>query len=139
MKLDDVVTEEDRQMRLPWWGVLCVIVGAALAYSLFDRFGKAAIARPTLYSVAIIIITIAMRWKLRGHVWFWATMAVFGALHALLIFLVPWADRWIPALVVIPIGIADSYAMLWVISVVAKSKGEPIAPSGNHPRSRAAN
>jgi threonine/homoserine efflux transporter RhtA len=139
VKLDDVVTEEDRQMLLPWWGVLCVVVGAALAYSLFDHFGKAAIARPTLYSVAIIIITIAMRWKLRGHAWFWATMAVFGALHALLILLVPWADKWIPALVVIPVGIADSYAMLWIISLVAKSKGEPIVPAGKHRRPRAAN
>ena len=25
-----VITQEDRQMRLPWWGVLCVIVGALL-------------------------------------------------------------------------------------------------------------
>jgi hypothetical protein len=137
VKLDDVVTEEDRQMRLPLWAYPFVIVGAALMYFVFDHFGKAAIARPTFYSVAIISITIAMRWKLRGYVWFWATMAVFGTLHALLILLVPWADKWIPALVVIPIGIADSYAMLWVISLVAKSKGEPIAPSGNHPRSRA--
>ena len=125
MKLDEVITEEDRQMRLPWWGVLCVIVGAALAYSWFDHFGKAAIARPTLYSVAIIVITIAMRWKLREHVWFWGTMAVFSTLHALLILLVPWADKWIPALVVIPIGIADSYAMLWVVSVVGKRMEVP--------------
>lgn len=139
MKLDDVVTEEDRQMRLPLWAYPFVIVGSALMYFVFDHFGKAAIARPTFYSVAIISITIAMRWKLRGHVWFWATMAVFGALHALLILLVPWADKWIPALVVIPVGIADSYAMLWIISIVAKSKGEPIVPAGKHRRPRAAN
>jgi len=136
VKLDDVVTEEDRQMRLPLWAYPFVIVGAALMYFVFDHFGKAAIARPTFYSVAIISITIAMRWKLRGYVWFWATMAVFGTLHALLILLVPWADKWIPALVVIPIGIADSYAMLWVISVVAKFKGAPIVPGGRHRRSR---
>ena len=123
--LNKVITAEDRQMRLPWWGVLCVIVGAAIAYFLFEHFGKAAIARPTLYSVAIIIITIAMRWKLRGYVWFWATMGVFATLHALLILLVPWADKWIPALVVIPIGIADSYAMLWVVSVVGKRMKAP--------------
>jgi hypothetical protein len=139
VKLDDVVTEEDRQMRLPLWAYPFVIVGSALMYFVFDHFGKAAIARPTFYSVAIISITIAMRWKLRGHVWFWATMAVFGALHALLILLVPWADKWIPALVVIPVGIADSYAMLWIISIVAKSKGEPIVPAGKHRRPRAAN
>jgi hypothetical protein len=138
MKLDEVITAEDRQMRLPWWGVLCVIVGAFPLFFLFDHFGKLALARPILYSAAIIAITVAMRWKLRGRVWFWATMAVFTALHAVLILLVPWTTKWIPVLLIIPIGIADSYAMLWVISIVAKSKGEPIAPSGNHPRSRAA-
>ena len=139
MQLDKVITKEDKQMRLPWWGVLLVIAGAAAAYSLFDHFGEAAIARPTLYSAAVITITIAMRWKLREHLWFWVTTAFLTALHVPLILLVPWTDKWIPALVVIPVGILDSYAMLWVISVVAKSKGEPIAPAGKHPRSRAAN
>jgi threonine/homoserine efflux transporter RhtA len=136
MPRDEVITAEDNQMRLPWWGVLCVIVGAALAYFVFDHFGEAAIARPTLYSVAIIIITIAMRWRLRGYVWFWATIAVFGTLHALLILLVPWADKWIPALVVIPIGVADSYAMLWIVSLVGKLMRVPMATGSKHPRSK---
>jgi hypothetical protein len=111
-------------MRLPWWGVLCVVVGAFLLFLVFDHFGKLAIARPTLYSVAIIIITIAMRWTLRGHMWFWITMAFLGALHVPLILFIPWTTKWIPALVVIPIGTADSYAMLWVVSVVGKFMGE---------------
>ena len=125
-------------MSLPLWAYPWVLGGAALLYFLFDHFGNAAIARPTLYSVAIIIITIAMRWKLKGRVWFWVTMAFLAALHVPLIVFIPWTDKWVPALVVIPIGIADSYAMLWVISVVAKYKGEPIISAGRHPRSRAA-
>jgi hypothetical protein len=118
--LNKVITAEDRQMRLPWWGVLCVIIGAFLLFFLFDHFGKLAIARPTLYSVAIISITVAMRWKLKGHMWFWITMIVLAALHVPLVLLVPWTTRWVPAFVIIPIGIVDSYAMLWVISVVGK-------------------
>lgn len=101
------------------------MVGAFLLFFLFDHFGKLAIARPTLYSVAIITITIAMRWKLRRHVWFWGIMAFLAALHVPLILFVPWTTKWIPAIVVIPIGIADSYAMLWVISVVGKIMKEP--------------
>ncbi len=117
---NNVITAEDRQMRLPWWGVLCVMVGAFLLFSLFDQFGKLAIARPTFYSVAIIIVTVAMRWKLKGHVWFWVTMAFLVALHVPLILFIPWTTKWIPALVLIPIGIADSYMMLWILSVVGK-------------------
>ena len=128
MKLDDVITEEDRQMRLSLAGGGCILVGVIIIGSLFNHFHKFALALLTLDSAAVITITIAMRWKLRGYVWFWATMADFGALHAFLILLVPWTDKWIPALVIIPIGIADSYAMLWVISLVAKSKGEPMCP-----------
>ena len=139
MNLDEVITAEDRQMRLPWWGVLCVIVGAFPLFFLFDHFGKLALARPILYSAAIIAITVAMRWKLRGHLWFWATMAVLAALHVPLILFIPWTTTWIPVLVVIPIGIADSYVMLWVVAVIAKAKGGPIVPANKNSRSKTAN
>jgi len=114
-------------MRLPWWGVLCVGLGAFLLCFLFDHFGKLAIARPTLYAVSVVVITIAMRWKLKEHVWFWITMASLAALHIPLILFIPWTTKWIPALVVIPIGIADSYAMLWVVSLVGKFVGQQMA------------
>src|SRR5271168_732677 len=107
-------------MRLPLWGYPFVLVGAFLLSFLFDHFGKLALARPTIYSVAVIIITIAMMWKLKGHAWFWITTASLAALHVLLILCIPWTTKWIPVLVVIPIGIADSYAMLWVLSIVGK-------------------
>ena len=131
MKLDEVVTEEDSRMRLPWWGVLAVIVGAYVLFSLFDHFGKLAIARPTLYSVAIIAITIAMRWRLRGHLWFWIVIAIPTTLHVPLILFIPWTTKWIPALVVIPIGIVDSYAMLWVVSMTERLMNERDAKSAN--------
>jgi len=79
-----------------------------------------------------------MRWKLKGRVWFWVTVAFLAALHVPLILLIPWNTKWIPVLVIIPIGIADLYAMLWVVSVVARYMGESIVPAGMHPRSRAA-
>jgi hypothetical protein len=124
VQLDKVITEEDRRMRLPLWGYIFIPVGAFFLFALFDHFGKLALARPAVFSAAIIIITVAMRWKLRGHVWFWITMGSLAMLHAPLILFIPWTTKWFPVLVVIPIGIADSYAMLWVVSVVGKSIGE---------------
>ena len=114
-------------MRLPWWGVLCVMLGALPVFWLFDHFGKSALARPTLYSVATLAITVAMRWKLRRRVWFWITMVAFAALHVALIVFVPWTTEWVPPLAIAPVLIADSYAMLWAISLVAKRMGEPRA------------
>jgi hypothetical protein len=53
----------------------------------------------------------------------------------LLILFVPWTAKWIPALVVIPIAIADVYVMLWIVSVVGNFMGEPTPSAGKHPRS----
>ena len=127
-----VITKEDRQMRLPWWGVLCVMLGSLPLCLLFVYFGRFDLARPTLISVAIVAITIAMRWKLRRHVWFWGTMIILAALHVPLILFVPWTTKWVPALVTIPIGLADSYVMLWVLSVVGKFMEGPKPSNDGH-------
>jgi hypothetical protein len=127
-----VFTAEDRKMRLPWWGVLCVIILGGLAcVDLVRSFRQVSnLARPTMTSAAMVIIAIAMRWKLKRHVWFWITMIVLAALHVPLILFVPWTTRWVPAFVIIPIGMADLYLMLWVLSVVGKFMGGPEASEG---------
>jgi chromate transport protein ChrA len=105
-------------MRLPLWAYPWVLGGAFLLASLLHHFGRLALARPIVFSVTIIIIAIAMRWTLRGHRWFWITMAFLAALHVPLILFIPWTTKWIPALVLTPIGIADLYAMLSVVAIV---------------------
>lgn len=111
-------------MRLPWWGVLCVIAGTILLGLLFLVFGRLDLARPSLMTAAIVALAIIMRWKLKRHVWFWITMMVFAGLHIPLIMFVPWSTKWIPALVIIPIACADLYVGLWIISVVGEFMGE---------------
>ena len=123
MPLGKITTREDRQMRLPWWGVLCVVFGTVLLALLFVFFGKFNLARPSLLSVAMVALAIGMRWTLRRHVWFWITITVLAALHVPLILFVPWTTKWVPALVIIPIGIADLYLILAILSVVGKFTG----------------
>jgi predicted exporter len=94
---------------------------------LFDYLGKSAFALPTLDSAGMLTIAVAMRWQLRRHVWFWVTMTFIAALHALLILFVPWTDKCVPAIVIIPIGIADLYAMLAVLLVVEKFMEGPLS------------
>ena len=107
-------------MRLPWWGVLCIIVGGLPVMYLFDHFGELNLARPTLLSVGMISLAIAMRWRLKGHAWFWVTMTAIAACHVPLILFVPWTTKWVPAFMIVPIGIADLYVILAVLSIVAK-------------------
>lgn len=87
---------------------------------LFDHFGEEALARPTLYSAGMVAIAIAMRWKLRRHVWFWITLTILAALHVPLILVVPWTTKWVPAIVIIPIGIVDLYVMLAILALVGE-------------------
>jgi hypothetical protein len=123
--MNDVLTEKDKKMRLPWWGVLCVIFGAIPLMLLFVYFGRFDLALPTLDSAAMVTIATVMRWQLRQHAWFWITMAVIAILHVVLIALVVWTAKWIPAIVIIPIGIADLYVMLAIVSFVGKFMEEP--------------
>ena len=58
-----VVTREDKEMRLPWWGVLSVIFGTALLALLFVFFGRFDLARPCIVTTAIVALAVAMRWK----------------------------------------------------------------------------
>jgi hypothetical protein len=57
-------------------------------------------------------------------------MTILAALHVPLILFVPWTTKWVPALLIIPIGFADLYVMLWVLSVVGKFMEGPNAPEG---------
>jgi len=68
----------------------------------------------------MVALAIVMRWKLRRHVWFWITMTFLAALHLPLIVFVRWTTKWVPAVVIAPFGIADLYAMFWLLAVVGK-------------------
>jgi hypothetical protein len=122
--------KELKQIRLPWWGLLFIIISAVPLGFLFDYFGRSTLALPTLDSVVIIIFAIAMRWKLRRHAWFWITMTLIMALHALLILFVPWTSKWVPAVVIIPIGMLDLFAMLAIVSVVGRFVERPKTSEG---------
>jgi len=68
----------------------------------------------------MVAIAIAMRWKLRRHVWFWIMMTLIAALHVSLILFVPWTTKWVPALAIAAIDSADLIVMLAILSVVGK-------------------
>lgn len=125
-----VVTQEDKQMRLSWRGVLGVMLGTAVLALLFICLGRFDLARPSMVSVAMVSLAITMRWKLRKHVWFWTTMTILAALHLPLILFIPWTTKWIPAILIAPVGIADLYVMLWVLAVVGKFRGEQETTKG---------
>ncbi len=109
-----------RQFRLPWWGVVCWMAICAVIIFPFARSGRLDLARPVLYSIGMLFIVTAIKWKLRRHTWLWITVTFLAAVHVLVILLVPWTPNWVPAIVAVPFGVADVYAMLWIVSVVGR-------------------
>src|SRR6185503_18926006 len=70
-----VITKEDRQMRLGWRGVLCLMLGTGLFAIPFVYWRRFDLALPSFVSAAMIALAIAMRWKLRHRACFWLAMA----------------------------------------------------------------
>jgi len=109
-----------KKIWLPWWAVVSlIIVGMPIPW-LFDHFGKVNLFLPTFNSVAVLAFAIAVKRKLRRHVWFWGTMALLAALHVPLILFVPWGTRWVPALAIAAIDSGDLIVMLAILAVVER-------------------
>jgi len=123
----DVDTKALKKMRLPWWGAFLGVVASFLGSWAFDHFGRLDLAVPALFGIAVFGIAIAVKWKLRRHVWFWITMMAIVALHIVLVVAVPWPTSWIPAIVLVPIGAADLYLMLVIVVFVQKYMERPKA------------
>jgi hypothetical protein len=111
---------EGDQLTLSWKSLLPIFVGALLIGLLFNYLHKSTLERPTGLSIVVVAFAVAMKWELRSRIWFWTAMAIFVSLHVLLILIIPWPTGWIPAIVMIPIGLADLYVMLAILSVVGK-------------------
>ena len=116
---------EGGQVRLTWKGILAVMGGTLPIALLFVYFGRFDLARPTLLSIIVIIVALAMKWELRRRTWFWVTMAVVAILHVLLIVAVPWTTRWIPAVVATPVLALDLAAILVVVKLLEKLFEKP--------------
>ena len=71
--------------------------------------------------LGMIMVAIKIRWNLRRHVWFWATIVFILVLHVPLVFMVRWPQEKGPTLFyTMPIGIADFLIILGVVNVAEK-------------------
>jgi hypothetical protein len=112
--------KNSRQARLSWKVLVGIFVGSFLLTLLLLHFGRFELARPTMFSIVVILFAMRMKGELRGHVWFWATMLAVAALHIPLILCVPWTTRQIPALAMTPIAAVDVAAILAIIKCLDK-------------------
>ena len=93
---------------------------------LFAYLGNAEMGLSVCIVLGMIAVAVYFRWRLRKHVWFWATIAVVFALHVPLFFVVRWPDSKVPTIAYsLPIGIADFLLIMGAVGLAEKlfSKG----------------
>jgi hypothetical protein len=109
-----------QKLRLSRWGVLLWMAFCLPVIWICDHFGKLNLALPVLNTIAVLSLVIALRWNLRGQLWFWIAMILIGALHAWLIWYIPWTKNWVPALAIAAIDSTDFCILLWGLSAVGR-------------------
>ena len=93
----------------------------APVFFLFVYVGNADMGLAACMVLGAIMFAIKIRWNLRKHLWFWATIVFVLALHVPLVFVVRWPQGNVPTLFyTMPIGIADFFIILGAIGVAGK-------------------
>jgi len=100
--------EEPKQKgRTDWTGPIIVAMLSPLFF-LFVYLGKAEMGLTACCVLGLATLAVKLRWKLRRHVWFWATIIFILVLHIPLLFLVHWPDTRVPNIVyALPLGVVD--------------------------------
>ena len=52
--------------------------------------------------------------------WFWITMGLIAAVHALAVLLVPWSTKWIPAMEIAAFDWVDILILIWLLSYIGR-------------------
>lgn len=100
---------------------LKILAVVAPLFFLFVFLGKREMGLTVCIVLGLIIFAIKLRWNLRKHVWFWATIVLVLALHVPLFFIIHWPHTNAPTIAyTMPFGIADFLIMLGAIGLAEK-------------------
>ena len=90
-------------------------------FLVFAFLGNADMGLTVCIVLGMIILAIKIRWNLRKHFWFWATIVFILALHIPLFFIIRWPHGNVPTLAyTLPIGIADFLIILAAVGFAEK-------------------
>lgn len=106
-----------------WSGTIIGVMLLPVLF-LFIFLGKAELGFTACIVLAMSMIAVRLRWKLRRYAWFWATIVFVLLLHIPFLFLVHWPDTHVPTIVYsLPLGIADFLLISGAISLAQRVFG----------------
>ncbi|OGS49704.1 MAG: hypothetical protein A3J40_03840 [Erythrobacter sp. RIFCSPHIGHO2_12_FULL_63_10] len=107
-----------RRIWLPWRVLLPWAALSLAVIVICDHLGISNMSVPLIMFIGLFGLLVYLKWGLRRQPFFWCAIAVFAALHALLIWYIPWTSKWVPAAAVAAIATIDLCLMLWVFAAI---------------------
>jgi hypothetical protein len=97
----------------------------AMLYSLpvlllFIYLGKWETGIGAWICTGLVVLVIRIRWDLRKHVWFWIAIVFAVLLQVPFVLLVPWNNRYLTGISLLPIGVLDYAIIYGLIKLVEK-------------------
>lgn len=105
-----------KKIWLPWRLLLPLGIVFLGIIIVCDHFGRLNMSLPLINCLGIFGLLIYLKWRLRRQPLFWSIMSVLVALHALLVWYIPWTSKWVPAAAIAGISSVDFCFMLWVLA-----------------------
>lgn len=101
------------------WGLIAALLSLPFAM-VVSRFVDPGRGRAAGISLALTILAIRAFWYLKQRPWFWMTITALTIIHVVLVAVVPWTNKDIPAPALWPIGFADFAFIFGFIKLVEK-------------------
>jgi hypothetical protein len=115
--MDEKDTEEKEPAN--YTGVIIGVIAIPF-YFFFKHLGGPEMGLSAFICIGMILFAIGLRWELRNHFWFWATIVFVLLLHVPVVLLVPWPHMTINRISLLPIGVADLLVVMGAVSFVEK-------------------
>ena len=104
-----------------------VAIAAAMLPLLFffTHIGKDELGLNVSLSLGVNLFAVRLCWDLRQRVWFWCVIVVVLACHIPLVLMIKWPHEWVPAVALLPIGLADLLVTVGAVRLVQKLIKDP--------------
>jgi len=100
---------------------LIIVAMLAPVFLLFVFLDKADMGLAACIVLGMAMIAIRLRWKLRKHLWFWASIVLILAVQVPLLSIVRWPQGKGPTLAyTLPVGIAEFLLIMGAIGLAEK-------------------
>jgi hypothetical protein len=109
------------------WALLAGICTSPL-FIVFAYYGDPGRGQAAWVSAGAIAVAARFLWDLRTRAWFWITIAVIVLLHVPLIVLIPWPDKQLTYVALLPAGLLD-FGFAYGIIRLVENMIERVRPS----------